>query len=177
MASLTKYTNPCSGNSGGNVKLYLAIAADVTSFTLGSGVSTYNTVTMPTGKKFVDFDFEEENCTFRINGEGAKGATKFTHEIEFAMGKLSNVARTAVMEIVENSPCGIIGIIKDANDQQWVVGYDQKDLKSRPLRMQTATGDTKTDLLDPSALVILLSTAPAGNREMARIFTGTVPTT
>lgn len=177
MASLTAYTNPCSGNSGGNVALYLATAADVTSFTLGSGVSSYNTVTMPTGKKFVAFDFEEENCTFRINGEGAKGATKWTHEIEFDMGKLSLEARLAAMDLADNSPCGLIAIIKDANDIMWVVGYDEKDGKNRPLRVATATGDSKTDLLDPSALVIMLSTAPAGNREMARVFTGTVPTT
>lgn len=175
MATLAAYVNPCSANSGGMVLLYLASAADVTSFTLASGKAYYDTATMATGKKFVAFDFEEEACSFKPVAEGAKGATKWTHSIEFDMGKLSEEARTAVMALIDNSPCGMVGIFKDANDVIWVVGYDEKDGKKRPLRLESATGDSKTDLLDPSSLMVVLSTAPAGNREMARTFIGNLP--
>lgn len=174
MTSLATYINPCSANSGGAVALYLAVAADITSFTLGTGVSSYDTCTLVTGKVWAQFDFEEETAAFKPTLEASKGAQKWTHIIEVDLGKLSLTVRDAIMSLTDNSPCGLIALFKDANDQVWVVGYDEKDAKARPLRVESMNGDSKTDLLEPSETILTLSTAPAGNREMARTYTGTI---
>ena len=174
MASLSAYTNPCSANSGGAVELYFAIAADVTSFTLGTGAQTYDTCTLATGKVWAKYDFEEETASFKPTLEAVKGASKWTHIVEADLGKISDTSRTSIMALADNSPCGLICLFKDSNDQVWVIGYDEKDGKNRPLRVESMNGDTKTDLLEPSETVLTLSTAPGGNREMARIYTGAI---
>ena len=176
MASLVGYTNTCSANSGGGVKFYAAIAADVTSFTLATGLASYDTCTLPTGKVWKEYTFEEDTASIKITGEGAKGATKWTHIAEIDLGKLSIDERGAAQEIADNSPCGLIVLFKDANDVVWVLGYDEKDAASRPMRFESLNGDSKTDLLDPSSSILTLSTAPSGNREHARTFTGVIVT-
>lgn len=172
--SLLAYTKTCGVNRGGGVNLYLILASDFTSATLDSGATYYDTITLPTGKNFVEFDFQENTLQYTPVMEGVNGASKITHTIVFNMGRLDQTARDAAQALIETGDCGIIALLKNANDEVILIGYDEKDGKNRPLYVASANGDSKLELNEAGELVVTLATL--GNREFARKYTGTIPT-
>ena len=74
--------------------------------------------------------------------------------------------------MLENNACGFVGIYVSNNGDQWVVGYDEKDTTSRPLRVTTTAGDTKQDLMEATNNILTMTRI---GREMSRQFTGVIP--
>lgn len=161
---------PCEVRSGGLLKLFLANVDDIVSFTKTGEL--YSGVNMVGGKVFFEFEFEQDTAEYRENVVRENGSGKVTHETEWFTPKLTQTNRDRLQEILEASSCGMIAIIEDANNTLWVVGYSEKFLKKRPLKLQsdaTLTGKAFTDLT--GSTVILLSE----DTEKSRTFTDTVP--
>lgn len=161
---------PCEIRSGGLLKVWLANAVDVDSFT--KVAELYTAVTMVGGKVFYEFEFEQDTAESRENVIRENGSGKATHEVEWFTPKLTQTNRDRLQEILEGSSCGIIAIVEDANNNKWVVGYSEKYLKKRALKLQSdasLSGKGFTDLT--GSTVILMSE----DTEKARTFTGSVP--
>jgi len=172
--ALAAYTKTCESNNGGGSKLYFIAKDDVTSFTLKTGSQYYDTMTLGSGKLFYEYDFEEYTAQLTPVMEGVQGATKWTHTLMFNMSALSDEQRTGLVNLIEENPCGLIGIFVDNNDRKWVLGYDEKDDGDHPLKVTSGAGDSKMDLLEPSEMVV---TMVCINREQCREFVGTVTIT
>ena len=163
----------CEDNNGGGAKLYLTEAANVSSMTKGTGVESYSTITMVTGAVFTEYEFEEDILGWKPTDEATKGAYKCTDTIEVDFGKLTQLQRDAIQELLDSNACGFVGIVELNNGDKWVIGYDEKDGTDRPLRITATAGDSKTDLMEPTNNVVTLVRV---GRERSRTFTGTVPT-
>jgi hypothetical protein len=171
--SLIGFTKVCSvANSGGIAAIYGAKAADVTSFTLT--VNDYSAVTMDGANLFKKYEFEQDMAELRLNGANEGNAFIQTQEVEMQLNRMSTTLRASIEELVKESLCGMIFIVKDNNGVMWVVGYSQRHGKDRGLELVTDTGITGKALTDINSNVVVLSTTSA---EMARVFTGTVPLT
>lgn len=170
MSLTTGLSNPCESRSGGLLQLWIANAVDVTSFTKTGEL--YSAVTMVGGKVFYLFEFEQDTAERRENVVRENGSGKVTHEIEWFTPKLTQESRDRLQEILEGSSCGFVVIAEDANNNKWVVGYSEKFLKKRPLKLQSdasLSGKVFTDLT--GSTVILMSE----DTEKDRTFTGSVP--
>lgn len=161
---------PCEARAGGLVRLFLTNRDDVTSFTFAGGF--YTNVVMNGGAVFFEFEFEIDTAERRENGVLENGSTKYTHEIEWFTPKLTTTNRNRLQEIMDASACGMIAIAEDANGIKWVVGYSEKFLKKRALKLQSdasLSGKAFTDL--NGSTVIVLSEDTTKDVE----FTGTIP--
>ena len=161
---------PCESRSGGLVKLFAANRDDVDVFTLSGG--KYTAVAMNGGAVFFEFEFEQDTAERRENGSIENGSSKYIHEIEFFIPKLTTDNRNRLQELMDASPCGVIFIAEDANGLKWVVGYSEKFLKKRALRLQSdasLSGKTFTDL--NGSTIIMLNEDTTKDVE----FTGVVP--
>lgn len=150
--------------------MYLANRDDVTSFTFAGG--KYTTAVMNGGAVFFEFEFEQDTAERRENGVRENGSSKYTHEIEFFVPKLTSDNRDRLQELMDASACGVIAIAEDSNGLLWVVGYSEAFLKKRALKLQSdasLSGKAFTDL--NGSTVILLSEDTEKDVE----FTGTVP--
>ena len=163
-------TKSCVSRSGGLLEIHLANVEDVDTFTLTSGV--YTAVTMNASAVFFKFEFEQDTAEYRENVTMENGSIAATHEVEMFIGGLTATNRDRLQEIADQSVCGMIGIVKDANGVFWVVGYSETALKERPLRLLTdasATGKAFTDLVGSTV------TLQSVDGDKALTFTGTVP--
>ena len=140
MALTAGLTKVCESRSGGLVSLWLANKHDVSSFTLTG--SLYSAVTMVSGKVFYKFEFEQDSGQIKEDGTiNESGAGSIAHTIEFYIAKLSQANRDGLQQIFDSTPCGLIGIALDANGTKWVLGYNEKFLSERTLRLRTLAVD------------------------------------
>lgn len=172
MALTAGLSRICAARSGGIIALYLADVADVISFTLNSGTGEYTAVTMVSGKVFYKFDFKQDTGEWKDGGKMNNGAFSVEHIAETYWENHSQTIRNRAQDIADSSSCGMICIVKDANARMWVLGYNEKFLKERPLKLDTqgvASGKEFTD--QNGSAVVLKST----DNEYSRTFTGTIP--
>lgn len=174
MSFSTGTTRICESVSGGLIQAWLISADDMeqdgTSVTVAGGVVT--TLTPKAGKVFQEFQFELDTAERRQTASLENGSLSILHEIEFFVKKLTTAQRNAIQEIYDESGCGIISVVKDANALQWLSGYSVKFTTLRPLRLLSGTelsGKAFTDLNGET--VIIQSTDNTKDLE----FTGTVP--
>lgn len=167
-------TRICEAVSGGLVQCFLISQEDMnedgTSVTVAGGKVT--TLTPKAGKVFIEFQFEQDTAERRQTATFENGSLSILHEIEFFAKKLTTDQRNSLQQIYDESSCGIIAVVKDANDLQWLSGYGEKFTTLRPLRLQTGTelsGKAFTDLNGET--IIIQSTDNTKDLE----FTGTVP--
>ncbi len=170
---LLGYNPACGSRSGSVNKLYLALASEVDSLSLASGEKFYDTITMTATNVFKEYKFEKDTAELRFSDSRENGSFKSDAVIEIMMPKLSQASRDAIQEIADNSNCGLIAIVEDANGNKWVVGYSEKHAKARPLEMRTNEGTVGKGLTDANGDTLILG-CDAG--EKFRTFTGTVPT-
>lgn len=144
--SLTAYTGICKA-IGGVKTLWLADAADVTSMTLGSGVQTYDTITMETAKVFTAFGFDRDQCNFKVTAKTENGAIAYDIAIEVKTRKVSDTLRTAIVEIATLAECGVIAVVQDNNSQYHVFGYNETEGKRGLMLtgLELGSGNTLTD--------------------------------
>lgn len=165
-------TRVCAARSGGLVRLYLANAADVSSFTLNGATGAYSAVTMESGKVFFKFEFKQDSGQRKETGKMNDGAFSVEHLIEMYWENLTQTQRNLLQSIADASPCGMIAIVEDANALKWVVGYNEKFLKERPLKLETGDNDSGKAFTDANGTLVQLKST---DNEYDRTFTGSVP--
>lgn len=170
--SLTAYTKVCKA-VGGVKTLWLADAADVTSMTLGSGVQTYDTITMESAKVFTAFGFDRDQCNFTVTPVSENGAIKYDVAIEVKTRKVSDTLRTAIVDIATLAECGVIAVIEDRNGQYHVFGYNESEAKSRALMLTGGEIASGNGLNDYNGATLNLTTDTA---ELPRLSTIAAPT-
>lgn len=165
------FSKPCESVSGGVLSVWLANAADIASLTLTG--TEYSAITMVGVTTFYKFEFSQDSAEVRQNtARGDNGNVSVTHELEFYLPKMSTIQRDSIQEIVDASPCGVVGIAKDANGNQWVLGYNEIALLDRPLRILSGAGATGKAFTDSNGTAVILNSVDG---ELHRNFTGTVP--
>lgn len=165
-------TRACSARSGGIVSIYLTDAANVSSFTLNAGTGEYSAVTMVGTSVFYKFDFKQDTGEWKDSGKMTNGAFSVEHMLESYWEDHTPTIRQRAQDIADSSTCGLIAIVVDANARKIVMGYNEKFLKERPLKLDTqevASGKAFTDT--NGSTPILKST----DNEYSRFFTGTIP--
>lgn len=122
--------------------------------------SNYSTITLASGKKWYKFEFEEDMAEFRETIEGNKGSFIVTHEVELFFPGMDATNAAALQTLMNESACGLIGIVTDSNDTKWVVGYNAEFLKERPLRVVSDNTTTNKALNEtPGSTVVLRAIA------------------
>jgi len=172
--ALLGLTRVCSQNKGGVKNIYIAEMASVTSMTLGTGILSYSTITMATGALFKKYEFEEDTAAFKPVIEANKGASKITTTLDVDLGKMDLTERNAVQELLDANNCGFVIIVELNNGSLYVMGYNETDLKTRPVRITAGNGDSKLEFMDPTSDVI---TFIAISSVRPTTYTGTVPIT
>ncbi len=148
-----------TGQAAGIKELYAIDIADLTSFTLASGsTSEYDTCTLVSAKFWRKFEFEQDQAEFRETVEGERGSYKVTHEVEIFVNGLAEAYRDAIQELIDNSPCGLILLVKDNTDVVHVMGYSADFLKTRPARIASVARTTLKALAEiPGSTIVLKS--------------------
>lgn len=173
MALTAGLTLACTNARAGGIKtVHFISAADLTSMTYASGsTSNYGTIALASGKKWYAFEFEEDMAEFRETVEGEKGSFIVTQEIELFFPRLDATNSAAIQNLMNESPCGLIGVVTDSNDTKWVVGYNAEFLKERPLRLVSDNSTTNKALNEtPGSTVVLRAIAT----KKARTTTATI---
>lgn len=165
-------TRVCQARSGGLVKVYLANASDITSFTLNSGTGEYTAVTMVAGKVFYKFDFKQDSGERKEDGKMNDGAFSVEHSIEIFIEDLTQAIRQRMQDVADASACGMVAIVEDANARKWVVGYNEKFLLERPLKLDSNAAATGKAFTDPNGSTVTLKSM---DNEYDRTFTGSIP--
>lgn len=167
------FTRACVARSGGLIRIYLANAADITSFTLNASTGEYTAATMVSGKVFYKFDFRQDTGERRETAQiSEQGALSVDHFVEMYIEDLTQESRNRMQDIADASTCGMVAIVEDANARKWVVGYNENFGIERPLRLQTMEGASGKAFTDPNGETVTLTSRDA---EKDRTFTGTVP--
>lgn len=175
MALASGLTLSCStGRAGGISELYLISAADLTSMTLSSGsTSNFGTITLGSGKVWYKHEFEEDMAEFRETVEGTKGSYIVTQEIEVYFPAIDATNRLAIQNLMDESRCGVVALVKDSNATVWVVGYSSAFGKERPVRLISDNTTTNKALNETAGSTIVLQ---AISRTKACTTTATIVT-
>lgn len=155
--SMTGFTQTCAAYSGGVNTIHLALVADVTSMTLASAADYYDTITMASSNVFKAYDFDEDTAKLTTETVYENGATKTTINIEFKLGRMTKETRTAFQEMLDDSACGMIGIVTTGNGDMIVAGYSEAHTTNRPLRVASGAGDTGNELTSENGQTVVLS--------------------
>ena len=172
--AISGFTRVCANNIGGGVALYIANAADVTSMTKGTGVESYASITMGTGTVFYQYQFEQDSAQMTVNAEGDGPGKAITNQVICDLGKLTQLQRDEIQQIIASNSCGYVVIFKDANGTQWVFGYDELDTTERNMKLLTHAFDSKATFSEEPDSILTLQSI---QRELPRTYTGAVPTT
>lgn len=111
----------CRDSNGGIQVVYIGSKNDVASYTYASG--TVTALTMSQGKKFWTYEqnFATATASDDINPNAANGALMYLHKLLLKIMK-----RTALTgyELRKLAIQDIVAIVKDQNDDLWVLGGD-----------------------------------------------------
>lgn len=173
MALTAGLSKVCSARSGGLITLYLANVDDITSFT-SAATGEYTAVTMVSGKVFYKFEFKQDSGEFKESGKMNNGAFSVEHKVDVYIENLNQAIRNRLQDVADASSCGMVAIVKDANGIMWVIGYNEKFTKERPLKLETNEGSSGKAFTDPNGSTITIGSI---DNEYSRTFTGSVPTT
>lgn len=168
----TGLSRVCAARSGGIVSLWLANVDDVTSFTLNASTGEYTAVTMVSGKVFYKFDFKQDTGEWKDDGKMNNGAFSVEHMVETYWENHTQDMRNRAQDLADSSPCGMVGIVLDANGRKWVIGYNEKFLKERPLKLDTQSVASGKAFTDSNGSTPVLKSI---DNEYSRTFTGNVP--
>ncbi len=175
MSITTGFTQPCSLKVAGINTVQIISAEDVSSFAVETGTGadsdTFGTVTLVSGKTFIEFEFEQGKASWKdeVTVSGRQPMVK--HTLEFYMNGISKESQKALQEFIDNTPCGMIAIVTDNNNEKWVLGYSILYAKKYPLRLESATADTMKALGEEAGTTVILS---ATDITRARSFSGTL---
>lgn len=145
--------NQCKDTSFGGIKeVYVALYDDVSGVTPDSGTG-YVTVTMVSGKKFHGYKLMKNtgSLTSTLN-TSETSASYFTNECTLQFMKIETKKRLEIMALMLSST---MVIVKDANNQCWLMGKDNYvDCTAGSAQTGTAASDSnhyELTLTDTSA--------------------------
>ena len=114
-------TKSCSNNVGGIVKLYIANADDVVTITDTTSDGDIDVITMASGKKFYEFQFNPDTSTYTENmvKNLESGSTFFDQVITVKLNRRELAKRTQLILLTQGA---FKAIVKDANGIYWMLG-------------------------------------------------------
>lgn len=157
------YTLDCKDSIGGLKEVYFAAVEDIDTWTGSAG--TYTAVTMDMGKFFWKYDLVKESANFAeaINTNVQNGTVFYAQTLEIILNKLQVNTRNEILLLAKNR---LVAIVKDNNDQSWVLGeLNGLDITGGGSGSGTAFGDRNGYTL----------TFTGNEKELAALFTGTPP--
>ena len=129
--AIATYTKACEKNTGGNTRVFIAEAANVSSVTVTA--NEVSAITMATGTFFYESQAEIDTVIRTEVAEGRRANISYTHRVEMQFGKPSTELNVFRDSLSAASPCGMIAIVQDANGNSWLVGYNETDTTNRGL--------------------------------------------
>lgn len=166
----TKIITPKNG--GGKPTLWVAQAADVTSFAKSAGGEDYETATMEALAVFTPYTFGLDSLELKVTRTRENRAVKYVVNLEAMLERMSQAQRDAIEELDKESAAGLIMIFEDNNGNKWVLGYSEAHGKTRPIEALSGEGTTGKGLTDANGDTLNFGNEQA---EYPRTFTGVVP--
>lgn len=126
--TLTGLSNTCgTGNTAGIAKFWLAPKDDIADITFDVN-GKVDSITMVGGKIFYVYEFEEDTAFFNQPLTINKSNIFIKHTLQWENAKMDTTKRNELMNLIECSLCGLVGIIKDNNGILWFSGvkYDSE---------------------------------------------------
>lgn len=167
--ALTGYKKTCGKQSGGVRSLFLIEKDKIKSFTQEAAEKAYSAVTLVADAAFARYEFKEDETEFKETTKVENGSVMVTQELSFLLPKMSKESRTAVEELADISPCGLVGVVVDNMGNARVLGYNEEQKDARPLRLSQAEGTTGKALSDATGETVTLA---CDTTEKAYLFTG-----
>lgn len=133
LAAIAAFARTCGKNVTGNSAVYFTEKDNVATIAVTSG--EISTITMESGVTFHQADVDIDTLIRTQEGEGVSGNVKYTHRIEMKFSNLDANLNSFRDEIAAASVCGILAIVTDGNGNSWLVGYNETDAFTRPLRL------------------------------------------
>ena len=136
--AIAAFARVCAKNVTGNLKVWIAETANMTTVTI-----TSNEISAVGGTGIfhrVQPTLDNLQRTEKVEG-GAQGH-KFTHELKMSFAKPSKNLKLFIESLIAATPCGMTAIILDGNGQAWMIGYNATDLKDRGLKLVDTGLDT-----------------------------------
>lgn len=167
--ALTGYKKTCGKQTGGVRSLFLIEKDNIKALTIEAAKKAYSAIVLVAAAAFAKYDFKEDEAEFKETTKAENGSIMVTQEISFVLPKMGEASRIAVEEIADISPCGLVGVVVDNMGNARVVGFNEEQKDSRPLRLSQAEGTTGKALSDVSAETVTLT---CNTTEKAYLFTG-----
>lgn len=167
--ALTGYKKTCGKQSGGVRSLFLIEKDKVKSLTQEAAEKSYSAIVLVADAAFSKYEFKEDEAEFKETTKVENGSVMVTQELSFLLPKMGKESRIAVEELADISPCGLIGVVVDNMGNARVVGYNEEQKDSRPLRLSQSEGTTGKALSDATGETVTLT---CDTTEKAYLFTG-----
>lgn len=170
MALTAGYTQACTANAGGVRRVALASRADVSTWVV-DGTGAVTGITMVATKKFYEFEAELETIEFIEAGTFANKTTLFEQSLDMTWLPYGSAARTALINLYNESPCGMVCIHLEETGTAYIWGIlpsDTAEDKKFVVRMNTSNRTTGRALNDAAQVELQLT---ARNIVPAAIFT------
>ena len=129
--AIAVYSKACEKNTGGNARVFIAEAPNVSSVTVTAGEVT--AITMASGTAFYESQAEIDTVIRTEVAEGRRTNISYLHRVEMQFGKPSAALNTFRDSLAAASPCGMCAIVQDGNGNCWLVGYNETDFANRGL--------------------------------------------
>jgi len=129
--AIAVYTKACAKNTGGNARVFIAEAPNISSVTITAGEVA--DITMATGKTFHESQAEIDTVIRTEVAEGRRQNISYTHRVEMQFSKPATALNTFRDSLADASPCGMCAIVQDGNGNSWLVGYNATDGTARGL--------------------------------------------
>lgn len=157
MAITANLADSCAAISGGIRRVAFISKTDVAeaAITLHSG-GEIGGITLASGKKFYEYDAEQDSIEWRENGEMVNGSLKYTEELELYIRGNNPVNRNAVADLVEDL-CGVLAIVQDSNGTIFLLGWSEDLDLDRPLKMASDASGSGKELTDLAGVTITMA--------------------
>jgi len=132
---ISNYNKTCDLNRPSNRALFLIELNSISSVTITSGeVSNIN---LDSGTSFqkIEADLDTIIRTESINT--GSPAFSYKHNVEFILSKLRLEINDLHDQLEAASPCGIVAIVVDSNNQSWLVGWNYIEEYVRALALES----------------------------------------
>lgn len=123
--ALGAYLKTCARHTPGNLKLILVPADKADTITIASGEVTILTLE-GSGDKAYEVEFDLDGLKRTEEGVTTKGGLfNVTQKLEMHLSKSSKTLKDFITGLADQSVCGLVAIVEDANGVRWVMGVKE----------------------------------------------------
>lgn len=148
-AAIAVFARTCGKNVTGNSAVYFTEKDNVSSVTVTAGEIT--ALSMASLKFFHQADVDIDTLIRTQEGEGNANSIKYTHRVEMQFSNLDLALNSFRDALADASACGILAIATDGNGTSWLVGFNETDQFSRPLRLVQDSDSSGAELGEEDA--------------------------